>query len=122
MKKDYIAIFLIIIAIVLGIIFYFTNEDPADENILQYTVGCESDKIDASVYSLKGNTSLIGAFITFNEVPISDDVRTELTNLGVLLREDSWIFDYVLAQIPTESLCHLADYDFVTNVFIPTEN
>ena len=122
MKKDHITVFLVIIAIVLGIIFYFTNEEPVDENILQYTVGCESDKIDASVYALKGNTSLIGAFITFDQVPISDDVRAELTNLGVLLREDSWIFDYVLAQIPTESLCHLADYDFVTGVFIPREN
>ena len=111
------------IAIVLGIIFYFSNKEPLlDENVLKYTVGCDSDKIDASVYSLRGDTSLIGAFITFDQVPISEDVRTELTRLGVSLREDSWIFDYVLAQIPTESLCHLADYDFVANVFIPTES
>ena len=122
MKKEYITVFLIIIAIVLGIIFYFTNnklEKP--NNSLQYTVGCSSAKIDASVYSLRGDTSLIGAFITFNEIPITDATKAELTKLGVVLLEDTWTFDYALAEIPTDSLCTLADYDFVKYVFIPIE-
>ncbi|MFA6466321.1 MAG: hypothetical protein WCV71_00475 [Patescibacteria group bacterium] len=122
-KNDYIVSFLLIIAIVFSIIFYF-NARPLvkDKNVLQYTAGCSSDKIDASIYSLRGDTSLIGAFISFDKVPIDDTIRAELTKLGVFLREDSWIFDYVLAEIPTEALCNLADYDFVTGVFIPQEN
>lgn len=122
-KNDYIVSFLLIIAIVFSIIFYF-NARPLvkDKNVLQYTAGCNSDKIDASIYSLRGDTSLIGAFISFDKVPITDEARAELTKLGVFLREDSWIFDYVLAEIPTNSLCHLADFDFVTGVFIPQEN
>lgn len=119
MKKDYIAIFLVIIAIVLGFIFYFSNQPVVPKNTLQYTAGCGSDKIDASVYSLRGDTSLIGAFISFKEVPLSEEVTTELDKLGVTIRKDSWIFDYGLAQIPTKSLCRLADYDFVKSVFIP---
>ncbi|MFA6307939.1 MAG: hypothetical protein WCS88_04200 [Patescibacteria group bacterium] len=122
MKKEYISIFLLIIAILLGIIFYFNSRPVENKNILQYTVGCASDKIDASVYSLEGNTSRIGALISFNDVPISEETRAELTKLGVILSEDSWIFDYALAEIPTESLCALADYDFVQSVFIPKTN
>ena len=122
MKKEYITIFLVIIAIVLGIIFYLTNKPVENKNTLQYTAGCGSDKIDASVYSLKGNTSLIGAFISFDKVPISENTRVELDRLDVYLDENSWIFDYVLAQIPTESLCDLAEYDFIKGVFIPLES
>ncbi len=122
MKKDHIAIFLLVIAIVLGFIFYFTNKKPIKQNTLQYTAGCASDKIDASVYSLRGDTSLIGAFISFKEVPLTEEVELELSKLGVTIRKDSWIFDYGLAQIPTKSLCQLADYDFVKAVFIPKDN
>ncbi|MBT4210066.1 MAG: hypothetical protein HOE19_04105 [Candidatus Komeilibacteria bacterium] len=121
MKKEYIMIILLVIAVVLGFIFYSTNEQPVEENILQYTAGCASDKIDASVYSLRGDTSLIGAFISFKEVPISEEVTTELNKLGVSMRKDSWIFDHGLAQIPTDVLCELAEHDFVTSIFIPKE-
>jgi len=122
MKKEYISIFLVVIAIVLGIIFYYTNQVSENKNVLQYTAGCQSDKIDASIYSLRGDTSLIGAFISFKEVPISENTRAALDKLGVKMLEDTWIFDYVLAEIPTDTLCDLAEYDFVTSVFIPREN
>jgi len=115
-------IFLLVIAVVLGFIFYSTNKQPVEQNTLEYTAGCASDKIDASIYSLKGNTSLIGAFISFKEVPISEEVETALNKLGITIRNDSWIFDYGLAEIPTEALCDLADFDFVTGVFIPRDN
>jgi len=121
-KNDYIVVSLLAIALVLGLIFYFTNKAPVEQNTLAYAAGCSSDKIDASIYSLSSNTSLIGAFISFDKVPISDDVKNELASLGVYLRDDSWIFDYALAEIPTGSLCALADYDFVTSVFIPQKN
>jgi len=55
-------------------------------------------------------------------VPISEEVETALNKLGITIRNDSWIFDYGLAEIPTEALCDLADFDFVTGVFIPRDN
>lgn len=121
MKKEYIAIFLLIIAVILGIIFYFKTR-PTITNTLEYSVGCRSEKIDSSVYRLRDNTSLIGAFITFKEVPISQDVRDILSQLNVFLREESWTLDYTLAEIPTDSLCQLAEEDFVKNIFIPLDN
>jgi len=122
MRKDYIAIFLVVVAIILGIIFYFNGFKSENKNVLKYTAGCSSEKIDASVYGLRGDTSRIGAFISFAEVPLSGDVRTQLTELGVALKEDTWIFDYAIAEIPTESLCILAERDFVKGIFIPQTN
>lgn len=122
MKKEYIAIVLIIIAIVLGIIFYFNTRVVIDTNTLEYTAGCASEKIDASVYSLSADTRLIGALLTFQKVPLDDSVYDDLQNLGVSLEENSWVLDYTLAQIPTESLCDLADRDFVKYIFIPKDN
>jgi len=119
MKKEHISIFLVIIAIILGIIFIFSNNKSKNTNTLQYTAGCQSDKIDASVYRLRGDTSLIGAFISFQEVPISQEVQSKLDELGVIVVEGSWIFDYALTKIPTESLCTLAENDFVKGIFIP---
>ena len=121
MKKQHITILLVIIAVVLGIIFYFSTKPLEDKNILQYTAGCSSDKIDASIYRLKGNTSLIGAFISFDKMPIEDTTKVELDKLGVEIDEESQIFDYLYATIPTEVLCDLAEYDFVKRVFIPIE-
>jgi hypothetical protein len=118
-KKDHIVVFLVIIALVLGVIFYFNNPSEEQQNTLEYTAGCSSDKVDVSVYSLKGDTSLIGAFVSFKKIPISPEIEAELIKLGVALEEDSWIFDYALARIPTSSLCVLAEYDFVKSIFIP---
>lgn len=122
MKKEYIAVFLVVVAIILGIIFYFNGFKSENKNVLKYTAGCSSEKIDASVYSLRGDTSLIGAFVSFDQVPPSSEVRAKLAELGVSLREDTWIFDYAIAQIPTDSLCVLAEQDFVRGIFIPRDN
>ena len=122
MRKDHIAIFLVAMAIILGIIFYFNGFKSENKNVLKYTAGCSSEKIDPSVYGLRGDTSRIGAFISFAKVPLSEDVRGQLTELGVSLKEDTWIFDYAIAEIPTESLCILAERDFVKGIFIPQTN
>lgn len=122
MKKEHITIFLVIIAIILGAILIFSSNDYKNTNTLQYTVGCQSNKIDSSVYRLEGDTSLIGAFIVFKEVPISQEVQAELDNLNISIIDGSWIFDYALFKIPTESLCILAEKDFVQGVFVPEED
>ena len=121
MKNEHITIFLVIIAIVFGIVYYFNAKPVEDKDVLKYTTGCDSEKIDDSIYKLKGTTSLIGAFISFDKVPIEEATKDELDKLGIQIDEDSQILDYMYATIPTEALCDLAEYDFVKRVFIPIE-
>ena len=123
MKTSHSAVFFVLMLIAVAFIFAFIfQEKPAEQKVLLQTLDCQSDKIDASVYNLRGDTSLIGAFITFSSIPISDETRKSLTDMGVKLNEGSWIFDYVLAEIPTDNLCELVANDEVIRVFVPTVN
>lgn len=123
MKTSHSIVFFVLMLIAVAFIFAFIfQEKPADQKVLLQTLDCQSDKIDPSIYNLRGDTSLIGAFITFKNIPISDETRKSLIDIGVKLNEGSWIFDYVLAEIPTENLCALVANDTVIRVFVPTVN
>lgn len=123
MKTSHSIVFFVLMLIAVAFIFAFIfQEKPADQKVLLQTLDCQSDKIDSSIYNLRGDTSLIGAFITFKNIPISDETRKSLTDMGVKLNEGSWIFDYVLAEIPTENLCQVVASDAVIRVFVPTVN
>ena len=97
MKTSHSIVFFVLMLIAVAFIFAFIfQEKPADQKVLLQTLDCQSDKIDSSIYNLRGDTILIGAFITFKNIPISDETRKSLTDMGVKLNEGSWIFDYVL--------------------------
>ena len=114
-----IVFFVIILVAVAGVFLFLEHQSKQVPNIVQYQVACATEKIDQSIYELDGNTSLIGAFIRFSEIPLSEESKTKLTDLNIKLDEQTWIFDYVVAQIPTNKLCDLADLDFVSRIFLP---
>lgn len=117
-----LAYFIIILAAAGGIFFFINRSTSSNQKILLQTIDCQSDKLDKSVTNLDSKTSLVGAMISFKEVPISDDLRNKIKNLNISLDENSWIFDYVLAKIPTSSLCELVKDDNVKSIFIPNFN
>lgn len=123
MKTSHSFAFFVLILLAVAAVFFFLDKRSAgQQKILLQTLSCQSDKIDASIYNLQGNTSLIGAFVSFKSLPLSDDDKKAISDLGVKLKEDSQVFDYMLAEIPTDKLCDLVGYDVVTRVFIPKIN
>ncbi|MFA5127257.1 MAG: hypothetical protein WC465_04665 [Patescibacteria group bacterium] len=123
MKVGHSAVIYVIIFVVLaGFFFLFYDKGSSQNKILLQTLSCQSDKIDKSVLDLDGRTSLIGAFISFKQVPISQDTRQHLAKLDIKIDENSWIFDYARAEIPTRSLCGLVKDDNIISVFIPKLN
>ncbi|MBT6691429.1 hypothetical protein HOB10_03815 [Candidatus Parcubacteria bacterium] len=120
MKTSYsIAFFIVLLIVVSGLVVFYEKEDEGKSKVLLQTLECHSDKIDSSVSDLDSDTSLIGAMISFKAVPIDEDTKNKLTELQIVLDEHSWIFDYVVAKIPTDSLCELTSQEQVTRVFIP---
>lgn len=123
MKTSHSFAFFVLILIAVAAVFFFLDRRGSDQSkVLLQTLSCQSDKIDASVYNLQGNTSLIGAFISFKTLPLPDEDKQSISDLGVRLKEDSQIFDYMLAEIPTDKLCDLVGKDIVARVFIPKVN
>ena len=120
MKTIHSVVFFVLVLVVVAFIFLILKENRPDEDkILLQTLDCQSDKIDASVYNLQGHTSLVGAIITFNRIPLSEDERKTLTELGIVLDEDSLIIDHMIARIPSESICPLVEIENISIIFIP---
>lgn len=120
MKTSHSIVFFVVILIAIAGVFFFVNSKSASQTkVLLQTMECQSDKIDQSVYNLQGNTSLIGAFIVFKKVPISEADRQIISDLNIKLDEKSWLMDYARAEIPTDSMCGLVNMDNVKKVFIP---
>jgi hypothetical protein len=120
MKTSYAVGFFILLLLVVGGIFLFLNKQGLNQpQILLQTLDCSSDKIDRSILDLDGRTILIGAMISFKKVPLDDNLKNKLTAWQIKLDEKSWIFDYVIAKIPTQNLCSLVQEEQVSNVFIP---
>lgn len=120
MKTSYaVGFFIMLFLVVSGLVLFLSKKDVAQPKILLQTLGCSSDKIDKSILDLDGRTSLIGAMISFQKIPPSDGLKNKLNSLRIKLDEGSWIFDYVVAQIPTDSLCSLVQENEVRSVFIP---
>ena len=105
--------------VVAGIVVFYEKKNVDQPKVLLQTLECHSEKIDGSVADLDSDTSLIGAMISFKTIPISEATKNKLDELEIILDEQSWIFDYVVAKIPTDSLCDLANQEQVTKIFIP---
>lgn len=123
MKTSHSLVFFVIMLLVVAAVFFLFNQkkDQAPQILLQ-TMDCQSDKVDSSVYQLAGNTSLIGAYITFSKTSLSDADKAKLYDLGVAVDYNTFIFDYAYAEIPSDSLCGLVAEDLVVKIFIPEEN
>lgn len=119
MKRNHSIVFFVIIFVVIAAIFLFEKLSGGQDGPLAKAVGCESTKIDQTVYDLQENTSLIGAFVVFDRVPISEDDKQALADIKVRIDENSWLIDYARAEIPTDSLCALAELENVKKIFIP---
>jgi hypothetical protein len=85
------------------------------------TLECEVNKISSSILELDRDTENIKAFISFNKVPLEDDFKIILDGLNINIDNNTWLFDYVLSNIPKDSLCSLVDLDNVKSIFIPTK-
>ena len=123
MKTSHSIVFFVLMLIAIAFIFFFIfKAQPVEQKVLLQTLDCQSDKIDQSIYNLRGDTSVLGAFITFKSVPISEETRKQVTDLGVIIKDTTWIFDYVMAEIPTDKLCPLVENEEIIRVSIPTIN
>jgi hypothetical protein len=120
MKTSYTVVFLLLLFLIIGgVVLFFSQQQAGQPSILLQTLACSSDKIDKSILDLDSQTSLIGAMISFKKVPLESNLQQKLTDLKIELDEKSWIFDYVIAKIPTNSLCFLVQEEQVKSVFIP---
>lgn len=120
MKMIYSVVFFVLILALAFIIFFFVKKENAgNPTTLRSTAGCLDETIADSVLDLRSDTTLIGAFISFKTVPLDEETKNDLADWGITLDENSWIFDYALAQIPTDSLCDLAKHENVKLIFIP---
>jgi len=88
---------------------------------LGQTLECEVNKISSSILELDKDINSISAFISFNKIPLEDSFKLTLDNLGISIKDNTWLFDYVMSDIPKDSLCPLIELDNVKLVFIPTK-
>jgi len=87
---------------------------------LSTTLECEVNKISSSILELDRDIETISAFISFKKLPLEDNIKLTLDNLGINLNNGTWLFDYVKSDIPKDSLCPLVELSNVKSVFIPT--
>ena len=121
-KTTHSLIFFILIFLALAAIFFVLNKKSAGQvKTLRQTLGCHYQTIDDSILNLDGATTRLLAFITFKQTPLDQPTLANLDKWGVELDEGSWIFDHVIAQIPTANLCDLAADPAVKMIFIPQE-
>lgn len=120
MKTIYSVVFFVLILALGALIFFFMKKDNAGQiQTLRQTAGCLDETIADSVLDLRSDTTLIGAFVSFRHLPLDDATKSQLADWGVTVDENTLTFDYMLAKIPTESLCDLAKHENVKLIFIP---
>ena len=123
MKTSYsVVFFVLLLLITAGVVLFLSKKDADKPKTLLQTLNCYSEKIDKSVLDLDSHTSLIGAMISFDKLPLDDELKNKLNSWGIELNNGSAIFEYVLAEIPTSNLCSLVEEEQVKSVFIPTPN
>ncbi|PWB38758.1 MAG: hypothetical protein C3F02_02510 [Parcubacteria group bacterium] len=125
MKISHSLAFSVVILVAVAAVFFWLDHSGNQSQNLRRVVKCRSAVIDQSVLDLDADTSLIGAFISFDRMPLATDTVDRLAQLGVSLDIGSQIFEIsgnILAQIPTASLCDLSKLPAVQSIFIPEQN
>ena len=123
MKAKY---FFVLLVVVIAAIFFFVDKFQASGPLtLRQTIDCHDLTITDSIMGLDGDTTLIGAYINFKALPLNVDSMKKMNDLEILLDDRSQLFEispYILAEIPTASLCELAKDENVVSIFIPEGN
>jgi|GEM_PF-3554817 hypothetical protein len=126
MKAKYSFVFFVLLVVVIAGIFFFINKFQAKgPTTLRQTLDCHHLTITDSIMDLDGDTTLIGAYINFKTLPLNVDSMKKMDELNILLDDRSQLFEispYILAEIPTNSLCELAMDDNVVAIFIQEDN
>ena len=118
MKTIHSIIFLILIFLIISVIFNFLkNKDFFKNQNIGQSIDCYSKKIDNSIINLPAELKSINAFITFNNLPLNDNLKNNLKELNIILDEKSIIFDYIWSKIPVISLCNLVELKEIKSVF-----
>lgn len=123
MKAKYSFVFFVLLVVIIAAIFFFINKFQVKGSAtLRQTLDCHDLTIDDSIMDLSGDTTLIGAYINFESLPLDADALKKMDDLDILLDSRSQLFEispYILAEIPTASLCELAKDENVVLIFIP---
>lgn len=123
MKTTYSLVFFVLLVLLVAAIFFSWNVYyGARSRTLNQVLKCHDDIIDDSIFNLDAKTTLIGAMISFDKLPLPQLTKDKLAALGIVLDDSSQIFDissYLIARIPTASLCALSQLPGVTSIFIP---
>jgi len=112
-------LFILVFFLVIGLFFFLNksaSQNQSDFNLSQ-VLSCSSEKLDQSVLSLPSNSQVIGAFISFNAMPLPLEFEKDLQDQGVILDVNSLIFDQMWAEIPVKSLCWLNEQAEINSIF-----
>ncbi len=112
-------LFILVFVLVIGLFFFLNKSASQDQDsfTLKEVLSCTQDKLDKSVLALPSNAQVIGAFIAFKKVPLEENLVKNFKDQGVVLDQQSLVFDQMWAEIPVKSLCWLADQDEVSSIF-----
>ena len=126
MKAKYSSVFFVLLIVIIAAIFLFINKFQASgPKTLRQTLDCHHQTITDSIMELDGDIALIPAYINFKSLPLDADSLKKMSDLNVLLDARSQLFEispYILAEIPTASLCELARDENVISIFRPEES
>lgn len=112
-------LFILVFVLVIGLFFFLNKSASQDQDsfTLKEVLSCAQDKLDKTVLVLPSNSQVIGAFIAFKKVPLEENLVKNFKDQGVVLDQQSLVFDQMWAEIPVKSLCWLADQDEVSSIF-----
>lgn len=120
MKLSYsIGIFAVIILAVAGIFFVLDQQGMNQNRTLGQVLPCTVEKISDNVLALDADTSLMRVMVSLKTLPMTDQIEQRMEDLGISVHKDKQLFNYVVVDIPTESLCPLLAEDEITKVFMP---
>jgi len=118
MKTVNALIFLILSFFIIAIIFTFLKKNNFFEPVnIGQSIDCYSEKIDNSVLNLSAKLKYIDAFISFNNIPLDDNIFNSLGELNIELDKKTIIFDHIWSKIPSSSLCNLVELEEVKFIF-----
>ncbi|MCB9802780.1 hypothetical protein H6761_02040 [Candidatus Nomurabacteria bacterium] len=111
-------LFILIFLMVLGIFLFLNKSASKTPKNLEQTLACyDSEKLDQTILALPQETQTLRAFISFQSLPLSEELEQELKNLEISLDYNSVVFDYIWATIPVNSICQLTDLSAVKSIF-----
>ncbi|PLX25058.1 hypothetical protein C0580_03380 [Candidatus Parcubacteria bacterium] len=120
MKTSYSIAFFVLIFIVVGAIFLIMDKEGiAPNRTLGQILPCNLDKMSDNVLALDADTSLMRVMVSLKDLPMTDRLEGKMNELNIKIYKDKQLFNYVVADVPVESLCPLAEDSGISKIFIP---